>query len=188
MDTIKSWVNPFKSRDPNEPLSNIASGVKATDDIADHLLTEEQKGIDAFTTLVKNRLQTSDVDLFAPSPKAKLQTFQNLAKSNKTKAAENDIIIKSDKGLFARMVVIAQQRQMNMQDVLKYSLGPLPWSIAAPDGGPTKTTKATLLHTLEGKAEAAEVVPHPRAGKLRVGVIDLVSAHHKDSLDHGSVP
>ena len=33
MDTIESWMNPFKSRDPNEPLSNIASGVKTADDI-----------------------------------------------------------------------------------------------------------------------------------------------------------
>ena len=46
-----------------------------------------------------------------------------------------------------------------MQDVLKYPLGPLPWSIANPDGALAKTTKATLLHTLDRKAEAAEVVP-----------------------------
>ena len=76
-------MNPFKSRDRNEPLSNIASGVKATDDIADHLLTADQKGNDAFTTYVEKILQTSDVDLFAPLPKAKLKTFQNLVKCKK---------------------------------------------------------------------------------------------------------
>ena len=48
---------------------------------------------------------------------------------------------------------------MNMQDVLKYPLGPLPWSLATPDGTPAKTTKATLLHILEGKAEAVKEVP-----------------------------
>ena len=57
------------------------------------------------------------------------------------------------------MVVIAQHRRMNMQDVLKYPLGPLPWSIATPDGAPAKTGKATLLHILDGKAKAVEVVP-----------------------------
>ena len=46
--TIERWENPFKSRDPNEPLSIIASAVKAADDIADHLLTADQKGNDAF--------------------------------------------------------------------------------------------------------------------------------------------
>ena len=45
MDTIESWINPFKSRDPNEPLSSIASGVKTTDDIAEHLLTAEQEAM-----------------------------------------------------------------------------------------------------------------------------------------------
>ena len=57
------------------------------------------------------------------------------------------------------MVVIAQHRRMNMKDVLKYPLGPLPWSIATPDGAPAKTGKATLLHILDGKAKAVEVVP-----------------------------
>ena len=47
-NTIERWENPFKSRDPNEPLSIIASAVKAADDIADHLLTADQKGNDAF--------------------------------------------------------------------------------------------------------------------------------------------
>ena len=56
MDTIESWVNSLKSRAPNEPLSNIASGLKATDDIADNLLTAEQKGNYALTTLVEKRL------------------------------------------------------------------------------------------------------------------------------------
>ena len=69
-NTIERWVNPFKSRETNEPLSNIASGVKAT-----YVTHVDQKGNDAFTTFVEKRLQTSDVDLFAPLSKAKLQTF-----------------------------------------------------------------------------------------------------------------
>lgn len=57
------------------------------------------------------------------------------------------------------MVVIAQHQQMNMHEVLKYPLGPLPWSLATPDGTPTQTAKATLLHILEEKAEPVEDVP-----------------------------
>ena len=59
---------------------------------------------------------------------------QNLVKSKKTEAPESYIVIKADRGLFARMVVIAQHRWMSMQYVLKYPFGPLPWSIATPDG------------------------------------------------------
>ena len=48
---------------------------------------------------------------------------------------------------------------MNMQEVLTYPLGPLPWYIATADGTPTKTAKAALLHILEGKAQHVEDVP-----------------------------
>ena len=43
----------------------------------DHLLTAEQKSNDALTTFVEKRLQTSDVDLFAPLAKAKLHNVPN---------------------------------------------------------------------------------------------------------------
>ena len=49
---------------------------------------------------------------------------------------------------------------MNMQEVLTYPLGPLPWSLATADGAPTKTAKSALRHILEGKAHPVEdVVP-----------------------------
>ena len=48
---------------------------------------------------------------------------------------------------------------MNMQEVLTYPLGPLPWYIATADGTPTKAAKAALLHILEGKAQRVEDVP-----------------------------
>ena len=57
------------------------------------------------------------------------------------------------------MVVIAQHRQMNMQEVLTYPLGPVPWSLATADGTPTKTAKSALLHILEGKVQPVEDVP-----------------------------
>ena len=46
-----------------------------------------------------------------------------------------------------------------MQDVLKYQLGPLPWSLATPVGVPAKTAKATLLHLMEGQVDPVEDVP-----------------------------
>ena len=53
---------------------------------------------------------------------------------------------------------------MNMQEVLTYPLGPLPWYIATADGTPTKTAKAALLHILEGKAQHVEYVLDPLYG------------------------
>ena len=75
------------------------------------------------------------------------------------KSTATAVVVKADRCWFARMVVIAYHRQMNMQEVLTYPLGPLSWSLATADGAPTKTAKSTLLHILEGKAQPVEDVP-----------------------------
>ena len=60
--------------------------------------------------LHKIRLYSSQADLYAPLAKTALKTFRNLVKSKKTKAATTDVVIKADRGLFVKMVVIAQHR------------------------------------------------------------------------------
>ena len=48
---------------------------------------------------------------------------------------------------------------MDLRQVLKYSLGPVPWSLATPDGQLGKTTKSILLHHLEKDVPPVEAVP-----------------------------
>ena len=157
MHTTESWVNSFKSRNATEPLVNIASAVKATDSITDDLRTAEKKGNAAFVSFVVTRLKSNEIEyLYAPLPKSNLQTFGNLVKSRTVKSTATAVVVKDDRGMFARIVVIAHHRQMNMQEVLAYPLGPLPWSLAIADGAPTKTAKSALLHNLEGKSQPVE--------------------------------
>ena len=126
MHTIESWVNPFKSRNATEPLVNIASALKATNSIIDDLCTAEKKGNAAFVSFVEKRLKSNEIDYFLCS-KSNLQTFGNLVNSMTVKSTTTVVVVKADRGWFARMVVIAHHRQMNMQDVLTNPLGPLPW-------------------------------------------------------------
>ena len=58
-------------------------------------------------------------------------------------------ILRADRNLFARMTVIAQTRDMDMREVLKYTQGPLPWSLATPEGLYVKTSKSKLAEVLE---------------------------------------
>ena len=46
-----------------------------------------------------------------------------------------------------------------MKTVLQYSLGPLPWALATPDGNLAKTNKAKLMHLLEEGTEPEEDIP-----------------------------
>ena len=42
------------------------------------------------------------------------------------------------------MLLIAQNRKLDMRDVLEYPLGPKPWALANADGTLKKTGKSTL--------------------------------------------
>ena len=206
MHTIEIWVNPFKSRNATEPLVNIASAVKATDSITDDLRTAEKKGNAAFVSFVEKRLQSNEIDyLYAPLSKSNLQTFGDLVKSRTVKSTATAVVVNAGRGWFARMVVIAHHRQMNMQEVLTYPLGPLPWSLVTPDGAPTKTATSALLHILEGKAQPVKDVPAsavwmlhsmkdvPRTVSSLAGMclpareIGGVPGQDQDWTDHGSV-
>ena len=54
--------------------------------------------------------------------------------------------------------MVVQIRSLNMRSVFKFPLGPLPWSLAEPIGTLKKTSKAALLHKLEGPMETIENV------------------------------
>ena len=67
--------------------------------------------------------------------------------------------VRADRTLFARLAVVAQSRSLDMRSVLHYELGPVPWSLATPDGGLVKTDKSCLLHLLESGTQPVEDVP-----------------------------
>ena len=50
-----------------------------------------------------------------------------------------------------------------MQDVFCHPLGPIPWSLANPDGSIKKTNKAAFAKHLERRVEPADDIPEPRA-------------------------
>ncbi len=60
--------------------------------------------------------------------------------------------------MFAKLIVISKKREsVSMKDVLQYSLGPIPWSIALPDL--VKKVQSKLLDTLEADVANFYSVP-----------------------------
>ena len=57
------------------------------------------------------------------------------------------------------MLIIAQNRSLDLREVLKCELGPLPWSLSAVHGCFMKTDKSKLLHLLEQYSQPVDVVP-----------------------------
>ena len=77
------------------------------------------------------------------------------------------------------MIIIAESRQLQMQEVFCHPLGPLPASLATSNGLPRKTNKAQLGRELEKLVQPTVVVPTPSAY-----LIDGMSLIQKLKVDH----
>ena len=72
-------------------------------------------------------------------------------------------MLQADLNLFRNMTISAQSRHLNMREVLSHPLGPIPWSLATPDGSLRKTNKSALGRELEKNINAAENMQRPSA-------------------------
>ena len=82
-----------------------------------------------------------------------------MAVKKKVKTSKGIIQLRADKNVFARLAVMAQTRSMDMRQVMSFPIGPVPWSLACPDGSLVKTAKAKLLHFLEEDSQPLVELP-----------------------------
>ena len=66
-----------------------------------------------------------------------------------TKANGKEIVLKADRNIFSRLLVIREKRGISLNEVLQFSLGPVAWSLASVDGTVFKTMKSKLLDEIE---------------------------------------
>ena len=59
------------------------------------------------------------------------------------------------------MVIIAESRKLQIQDILKHPFGPVPSSLATSNGLPCKTNKAQLGKQLEKLVQLTEQILSP---------------------------
>lgn len=156
IDTLLSWVNPFTQAD----LVNLSTGTIASAALKRDLLEAHSMGEKALSVFISERLEKKTVNFFEPLHTMQLRTFSADVKIQKaTNRSGRAAAMKADRGLFGRMVIMAQARSFDMRMLFKHSLGPIPWSLANADGSPAKTTKAKLLHAIEDGVSPAEEVP-----------------------------
>jgi len=75
--------------------------------------------------------------------------------------------------LLGQLLMLSQHNAISLLKLFKYSLSPIPWSIATADGCLAKTNKAQLLHSLEKQVgtEATKDV-QPLLPTDYVGIVD----------------
>ena len=118
-------------------------------------------GQQSYTAFMDERLEKDfPVKKFHdPTKMNKLKTFANLCKKKPVKSNGRVVMLKADRSLFGRIVVMAQSRCLKMEDILAHSLGPLPWALSTPDGLLRKTNKAALAIVLQKNIVVAEQLP-----------------------------
>lgn len=144
---IKDWVKPFAEK---QDLISISTAKAAHRDIAFDLLKAYEIGEQTYATFKDERLERDPPakKLHDSMKTNKLKTFSNMCKKKEVKSSRRVTVLKADRSLFGRIVVMAQRHNLQMEDNLSHPLGPLPWALSTPDGLLRKTNKATLATIL----------------------------------------
>ena len=129
-------------------ICHLVSGLIASATIGNDLLTAHMQGEESMKSFLKRRLLNSEVPFHEPLKKLNLASFSS-SKLSKVKISGKDVTIKADRDLFARLLIVAQKRCMDLSEVFDYSLGPPSLvSLACVDGSLGKTDKYKLLESL----------------------------------------
>ena len=132
------------------PLSNLPTGVVKPQDIATRLLNAEKLGMQEMNSFIMKRITSNETGFWDTLPKMKIKTFANMVKKVQAKPSEKKLAtVNSDRNLFVHLLIASKSRAINLRDLLKYELSPVPWALAHTDGSQRKNTKSCLLSLLE---------------------------------------
>ena len=101
------------------------------------------------------------------------------------KGKDTETVLHADRKIFAQIIIIAESRNLQMQDVLKHPLGPLPASLACSNGFLRKTNKAQLGKELEKLIQPTVEVTRPSA--YLIDGMALVQKLKVDYLTFGEI-
>ncbi|KAJ4940926.1 hypothetical protein JOQ06_027216 [Pogonophryne albipinna] len=164
LDTIDSMLNPFDVH--QHGIVCLSSGRVATGEITKDLLVASEKGENAVKEFMEQRLLSKTVDIFAPIISQKLKTLSDQKKPPKKSAAGKEVILRADKKLFSRLLILGQSRKIEMREILSYSLGTVSYPLASADGSLAKTNKSALMDLLESKGGECLVDKVPIGGAI----------------------
>ena len=99
-------------------------------------------------TFITERIETNNIDFYAPIKKNCLRTFEKEIKTVRLNVSNQQVAIGADRETFVRLLLMQQKRKGNLKEVLTYELGPLPLSISDYDGTLRKTQKSKPFHHL----------------------------------------
>ena len=147
--TIQESLNPFSEQIPKDQLYNIGSGKAASSDTSEFLLNVGSIGSELRETFIGECIEDS-TRFERRIQKRKIFTFATEGQKYKLRGKDDKIVeVRMERDLFGSILFLALQRKIDMGEVLKYPLTPVPLSLCHIDGTMQKTQKSTLMTEIE---------------------------------------
>ena len=146
--------NPFKfdvskQDEDRASLVNIANGAVLPNEMVDKLLAAQENEENEINEFVEQKIIENPSKFWEKISKVNTPIFETLNKVVTVPISEDkEKVIKYDKDLFQRFLVVSRSPEIDLQDVLSYELSPVPLSIAHLYGSMRKTVKSNLLKEL----------------------------------------
>lgn len=127
-------LDPFKVSDTG--LVYIVSGRAANEKIVTYLPNDYETGKQAYNSF-SDSINSDEIAIFVPCKRLNLETFESSDKRKKRKDKSGAEI--SERKLFSRMILLGKQLNINLRELLSYSLGTISYPLSTSDGSLAKT-------------------------------------------------
>ena len=170
VEAFQSYMNPFNV-EMDDKLYCISSGAPAPPEVETAIMKAETVGKSAKDTFVEDRLKQNK-DFFSPIPRQRLKTFSDMGKTAKVKTTSNrELTYKQQSNVAFQLLAKSQDQseKIELRELVKYPLMPVPSSIGTADGSLLKTDKSKGFHYLTQGVEDADVPPDERTLNIQDG-------------------
>ena len=124
--TLESMVNPFEPG--REEIVHLTSGLLATEEVRSDVLMAKEAGEEKLQTFIQEKLLVPEPDIFSKISMLKLKTFTSMVKKVKvTSKNSTEATLKSNRNLFARMLLLAQKHKHQYERSLIIFPWPFPF-------------------------------------------------------------
>jgi hypothetical protein len=154
-------------------LISISSNDVATEAIKTDLLTAEERGKKLVQHNAQQRLIDQSIKFFDPLKRNNPKTFSTLHKNISNNTLKQKKTVKADRKLIQRLFNASQSgRKVDMQNILKHELSPMPLSLSKLDGEMNSTAKAEMLDILTKNIVIPAVISQPDGDTKSCVLID----------------
>ena len=112
---IESWNNPFIE---SKQLVSISTATEAPEDVTQDLVKAREIGEQTYKQFKEERLEAIQPKNKFHDP-MKLKTFSSLGKKRNVTADGRTMILKADRSLFGRIIILGQNRKIEVRKLLQ---------------------------------------------------------------------